>query len=358
MAEHRLDAIVIESGATFEYFTGVRWGVSDRLAALAIPAKGEPAIVCPAFEEGTMRERLVIELELRFWHEHVDPCAVVAGFLSDRGAAAGRIGLESQIRYYAVESLRRELAGAELTAAEPVIRPLRARKTETEIALLQQANDITVDVFKEMIAAIDEGITAGELNKLSSKGFRARGVSGGIGIQLGLASAYPHGLREQQPLREGDIVLMDGGCKVGGYQSDITRTLVFGTPTDEQRSVWDLERAAQVAAFEAARPGTPCEDVDAAARQVIVDAGYGPDYELPVLPHRTGHGIGTRYHEHEYIVRGNKTPHASGMCFTDEPMIVIPGKFGVRLEDDIYMTEDGPRWFTQPAPSIDVPFVE
>jgi Xaa-Pro dipeptidase len=218
------------------------------------------------------------------------------------------------------------------------------------------ANDITVEAYKAAIPQFKVGMTKAQFSEIAASAFRALGASGGIGANFGEATSFPHGSIKPRNLREGDVILMDGGCNIEGYRSDISRTIVFGKPTQRQLDVWNLEKEAQAAAFKAARPGVPCEDVDAAARKVIVEAGFGPDYKVPGLPHRTGHGIGLEGHEWINLVRGNKTPMQPGMCFTNEPMIVIPGEFGVRLEDDMYITEDGAKFFSQPSPAIDRPF--
>ena len=234
--------------------------------------------------------------------------------------------------------------------------PCRAIKSPAEIALMQRAMDITVEAYRVCISLLREGMSQVEFTDNSVAAHKALGVEGGIFCQFGESTAFPHGSKELTYLKPGDVVLMDGSCTVEGYYSDISRTIVFGQPTQRHRDVWNLEKEAQAAAFAAAQVGVPCEDVDAAARQVITEAGFGPDYQVPGLPHRTGHGIGLDIHEWYNLVRGNKVVIAPGMCFTNEPMIAIYGEFGVRLEDCMYITEDGPRYFTQPSPSIEQPF--
>jgi Xaa-Pro dipeptidase len=220
---------------------------------------------------------------------------------------------------------------------------------------MQKANDITIEAYRYVVTQLKQGMTKSEFGEIAAAAHRALGATGGIGANFGEATSLPHGSIKPRNLREGDVVLMDGGCGIDGYRSDISRTVVFGKPTQRQLDIWNLEKEAQAAAFRAAKPGVPCEDVDAAARKVITDAGFGPDYKVPGLPHRTGHGIGLDGHEWINLVRGNKTPMAPGMCFTNEPMIVIPGEFGVRLEDDMYITPEGAKFFSQPSPSIDRP---
>jgi Xaa-Pro dipeptidase len=229
-------------------------------------------------------------------------------------------------------------------------------KSPAELALMQRANDMTIVAYKATRESMREGMTQGEFAANCAAAFRAVGTSGGIFVSFGKYTAFPHGSSTPQRLKEGDVVLMDGGCSVEGYQSDITRTFVFGKPTQRQRDIWNLEKKSQDAGFAAARVGAPCEAVDAAARKVITDAGFGPGYKVPGLPHRTGHGIGLDGHEWTNFVRGNKTPIQPGMCFSDEPTIVIYGEFGIRLEDCLYITENGPKFFTEQSKSIDEPF--
>ena len=351
-----LDAVYLEAGSSLFYFTGVCWWPSERMLAAVIPAKGEIAYVCPAFEEARLRELLVGGDDVRTWQEHESPYALVAGILADRGIAGGRIGIEETVRFFLFDGIGKEAPRAKLVGADAVTVGCRALKSPAEIALMQRAMDITVEAYKVCISLLAEGISQEEFAANAAAAHKALGVQGGIGVQFGQGTAFPHGSREATCLKAGDVVLMDGGCTVEGYHSDISRTIVFGEPTRRQRDVWALEKRAQAAAFAAAQVGAACEDVDAAARKVIADAGFGPDYQVPGLPHRTGHGIGLDVHEWHHLVRGNRTPLAPGMCFTNEPMIAIYGEFGVRLEDCMYLTEDGPRFFTQPSPSIEQPF--
>lgn len=356
MVEAGIDAIFLDAGSSLLYFTGLRWGPSERMTAAVIPAAGEIAYVCPTFEEGRLRQSMVIEGEVRTWQEDESPYRRVAEVLADRGMAGGRIGMERQVRFFLYDGIRAAAPGAEYVAADAVAVPCRAEKSPAEIALIQRAMDITVTAYKKAISMLVEGMSREDCCANAVAAHRALGARGGIDFQFGRATAFPHGGKKAQTLREGDVVLMDGGCAVKGYRSDISRAIVFGEPTRRQQDVWELEKRAQAAAFAAAQVGAPCEAVDAAARKVISDAGFGPDYDLPGLPHRTGHGIGLDVHEAPYMVRGNARTLAPGMCFSNEPMIVIDGEFGIRLEDCIYMTEDGPRWFTEPSPSIEQPF--
>jgi Xaa-Pro dipeptidase len=356
MAEHGMGAIVLEPGTSMSYYVNVRWGLSERPFLLVIPAKGELAYVAPGFEEARAREITKFTDDVRVWQEDEDWGAVVAGILRDRGVATGTVGVEERVRFFIPEGLRAAAPQVKFVLATPVTAGCRMFKSPAEIALMQRANDITIEAFKAAFATFRDGMTQFELGSNIRAAFAALGSSGGALIAFGEYSAFPHGSIQPQRLREGDIVLVDGGCAVEGYQSDITRTTVFGTPTKRQTDVWNLEKEAQTAAFKAARIGATCESVDAAARKVITDAGFGPDYKVPGLPHRTGHGIGMDGHEWTNFVRGNTTTLATGMCFSDEPMIAIYGEFGIRLEDCLYMTENGPKFFTAQSPSIDRPF--
>jgi Xaa-Pro dipeptidase len=347
MAENRIDAVILEGGSSLFYFTGVRWGLSERPFIGVLPAKGEMAWVCPAFEE----ERA------RTWEEDASPYQRVAQILKDRGVSTGRLGIEERMRFFIVNGVKLAAPALEAVSADPVTAGCRMIKSASEIALMQRANDQTIAAYKAGLATLREGMTQGDLRNNILAAYRALGAQNGVvAVSFGKFTAFPHGSITPQKLREGDVVQIDDGCQVDGYQSDITRTVVFGKPTKRQIDVWNLEHRAQAAAFAAAKPGVPCEAVDAAARKVITDAGFGPDYKVPGLPHRTGHGIGIDGHEWTNFVRGNKTPLQPGMCFSDEPMIAIYGEFGLRLEDCLYVTENGAKFFTPPSPSIDQPF--
>jgi Xaa-Pro dipeptidase len=356
MVENGIDALLLESGTGLAYFTGIQWWQSERMMTAIVPARGEIAYVCAAFEEARLREQILFGEDVRPWHEHENPYRLVAQALQDRDIGHGQIGIEESMRFFVFDGIRREAPHLGFVSADPITIPCRSIKSPAEIALMQRANDITVAAYQACIPLLREGMAPSEFHDLSVDAHHALGVQGGIGAEFGLSSAFPHGSREVVHLKPGDVVLMDSVCSVQGYHSDISRTIVFGEPTPRQREIWELEKAAQAAAFAAAQVGAPCEAVDAAARKVITDAGFGPDYQVPGLPHRTGHGIGLDIHEWHHLVRGNKTPIAPGMCFTNEPMIAIYGEFGVRIEDCMYITEEGPRFFTQPSPAIDRPF--
>ena len=356
MAENRLDAIYLEGGSSMFYFTGVRWGLSERPFVGVIPAKGELGWVCPAFEEARARELVKGDADVRVWQEDESPYRLVAQILKDRGAT-GRVGVEERLRFFIFNGVKKEAPSIEYASADPVSAGCRMIKSPAELALMQRANDQTIAAYKVGLSALRAGMTQGDLRDTILTAFRDVGATGGsVSVSFGEYSAFPHGSITPQKLTEGDVVQIDGGCNVDGYQSDITRTTVFGKPTTRQIDVWNLEKRAQAAAFAAAKPGVPCEAVDAAARKVITDAGFGPGYKVPGLPHRTGHGIGLDGHEWTNFVKGNTTPLQPGMCFSDEPMIAIYGEFGIRLEDCLYITDSGARFFTQPSPAIDQPF--
>ena len=357
MAENHIDAIYLEGGSSLFYYTGVQWWLSERPFVAVIPAKGELAYVCPAFEEMRARELIRFSGDVRVWQEDESPYRLVAQILKDRGVSTGRVGIEERLRFFIFNGVRNEAPALDYVSADPVTAGCRMIKSPAEIALLQRANDMTIAAYRAAFATLREGMTQGDLRHNVMAAYDAIGAQGAfVAVSFGQYTAFPHGSIQPQKLREGDVVQVDDGCNVDGYQSDITRTTVFGTPTRRQIDVWNLEKTAQAAAFAAAKPGVPCEAVDAAARKVITDAGFGPDYKVPGLPHRTGHGIGLDGHEWTNFVRGNKTPLQPGMCFSDEPMIAIYGEFGIRLEDCLYITENGARFFTQPSPSIDRPF--
>jgi Xaa-Pro dipeptidase len=350
-------AILIEPGTSMLYYTGVAWSRSERTFAVIIPVAGEPAWVCPAFEEARARELIRFGNDVRVWQEDESPFRVIAGILKDSGALTGRVGLEEQVRYFVHDGVRREARSVDVVSATPVTAGCRMYKSAAEIALMQRASDITIAAFKAAFATLREGMTQYDLqNNMLAALERVGGRDPWALVGFGEYSAFPHGSVRTQQLKAGDIVLLDSGCAVEGYQSDITRTTVFGEPSARQREIWDLEKRAQDAAFAAAQVGRSCESVDAAARKVLTDAGFGPDYRVPGLPHRTGHGIGMDGHEWTYFVRGNKTAIEAGMCFSDEPMIAIYGEFGIRLEDCLYITENGPRFFSAQSAAIDHPF--
>ena len=358
MNENKIGAIILDAGTSMKYFTGISWWPSERTMVAVIPAKGEVKYVCPAFEAARLEQLITIGKEVRVWEEHESPYKQIATLLKDFGIRSGKIGLEERLRFFIFEGIKKEATHLNYVSADSVTIPCRLIKSAAELALIQKAHDITIAAYKISITMLHEGMTPEEFSTISGEAHNKLGVSGGIGVNFGEASAYPHGSIEPQHLKKGDIVLMDGGCQVEGYSSDISRTIVFSAvPTKRQLEIWNFEKKAQAAGFAAAIIGNPCENVDFAARKVITDAGFGPGYKLPGLPHRTGHGIGMDGHEWGNMVKGNKLPLQTGMCFSIEPNISIYGEFGVRLEDCAYITSEGARWFSQPSPSIDQPFV-
>ncbi len=357
MGEQGIGAIVLETGTSMSYFVNVRWGLSERPFLLVIPQKGDLAYVCPGFEEARARELTTFTKDVRVWQEEEDWGATVASILKDRGVSTAKIGVEERVRFFIADGIAQAAPASKVVLATPVTAGCRMFKSAAELALMQRANDITIEAFKASLATIREGMTQQELGANIRAAFNAVGGHGGSAlIGFGEYSAFPHGSIKPQQLKMGDIVLIDGGCSIEGYQSDITRTTVLGRPTKRQSDVWDLELRAQNAAFKAAQVGATCESVDAAARKVITDAGFGPGYKVPGLPHRTGHGIGMDGHEWTNFVKGNTTKLAPGMCFSDEPMVAIYGEFGIRLEDCLYITESGPKFFTKQSLSIEQPF--
>ena len=356
MAKLEIDAILIEPGSAMLYFSGISWWRSERLTALLIPREGEIAVITPFFEEPSVRESMTFGDDVRTWHEHEDPFERVAGVLCDRGLRGGRIGLEHEVRYFVVEGLKRAVPEFAIVAALPVTQGCRMYKTGAEIALMKKASEVTLKAYEHVYRSLDKGMTPADVKALMRDAQSALGGSGIWNMALfGPASAYPHGTSIRQEIEEGQIVLMDCGCSVHGYQSDISRTFVFGEPSKRQREVWNTVRKGQQIAFETAKPGLPAGKVDEAVRSYYESLGYGPGYATPGLSHRTGHGIGMDGHESVNFVQGETTPLASGMCFSNEPGIYIFGEFGVRLEDCIYMTKEGPAWFTVPPDSLDEP---
>lgn len=357
MRANDIGALLIEPGSSLIYFTGVRWSRSERLTAAVLTREGEIAVITPFFEEPSVRESLGVDAEVLTWNEDENPLAAVAGWLGKRGLAKGRIGVEETVRYFAVDGLEKAMPGATVVNGAPVVRGCRMHKSLAEIALMQIAADITVAAYRHTAPRVEAGMTPSDIGAIMKGATEALGGKSEFElILLGEASAYPHGSGKPQAVRDGEVVLMDCGATVHGYQSDISRSFVYGKATTRQRQVWDQMRKGQDVAFAAAKLGTPAGKVDDAVRAYYESLGWGPGYKLPGTSHRTGHGIGLDGHEPVNLVRGEKTPLAPGMCFSNEPGIYIPGEFGIRLEDCFYMTDSGPKWFSEPPPSIDQPF--
>jgi Xaa-Pro dipeptidase len=359
MAQEKIDALMLCQGTSLVYFTNIRWSGSERLFTAVIPRAGRPFVVCPYFEEDRAREQLErgpfgSDADVFTWHEHENPYALVAKGLRDRNLSAGRLGVEETIKFVFSDGVAQAAPAVKLVSGTPVTAGCRTVKDSHELALMRLAAEATWKAYKAAYESLEEGMTQEDFARLVSSAHAQLGFQGGAGVQVGEYSALPHGSIQPQVIREGSILLIDGGCSVEGYVSDISRTFVLGKPTAKMREVFAIERRAQDAALAAARPGVPCEAVDAAARKVITDAGYGPDYEY--FTHRVGHGMGMDGHEWPYLVRGNTLPLAPGMTFSDEPGIYIRGEFGVRLEDDMVITETGAELFTTQSESLEKPF--
>jgi Xaa-Pro dipeptidase len=356
MGQHGIDAILLEPGSAMLYFSGISWWRSERLTAVIIPREGEIGIVTPFFEEPSVRESMTFGSDVRAWHEHDSPFELVAGILKDRRISDGRLGLEGTVRQFVAEGLRGAAPGMEITTAEPVTRGCRMYKTPAEIALMKKANEVTLAAYRHVYRQLEPGMEPADVNAMMQSAQTELGGVGSWNMALfGVASAYPHGTGQTQKVEEGQIVLMDCGCSVHGYQSDISRTFVFGEPTPRQREVWDTVRKGQQIAFETAQVGATAGSVDDAVRSYYESLGWGPGYRVPGLSHRTGHGIGMDGHESVNFVHGEQTRLSPGMCFSNEPGLYDFEAFGVRLEDCLYMTEAGPVWFTVPPESLEDP---
>jgi Xaa-Pro dipeptidase len=358
MTEQKIDALMLAGGTSLEYFTGMKWGNSERLLAVVIPAKGAPFLVTPKFEEERALEQahmgpLGKEATVYAWEEHENPYAFFAKGLKDRGLSAATIGVEETVRFQFSDGAA-HIPQVRTTSGTPITAGCRIVKDAHELALMRHASAVTLKAYEAAYRSLKEGMTQDDFAELVQLAHRRLGYSGSAGVQVGKFSALPHGSATPQTVQEGSILLIDGGCKVEGYSSDISRTFVLGKATQRMKDVFEIEFKAQSAALAAAKPGVPCEAVDAAARKVIVDAGFGPDYKF--FSHRVGHGMGMDGHEWPYLVRGNTLPLAPGMVFSDEPGIYIPGEFGIRLEDDMVITETGAELFTPQSESLEKPF--
>ena len=359
MREQGVDALMLTGGTSLDYFTNIRWGLSERMLALILPVKGTPFIVCPKFEEERAMEQartgpLDKGTEVRTWEEDESPSALIADGLRSRGLATGTLGIEETVRYVFSDNVAKALPTIKLTSGTPITAGCRGVKSPAEIALMRHASAVTLKAYEAAWKSLADGMTQNQFAGFVSAAHRRLGYQGDAGVQVGIYSALPHGSVTPQVIRPGTILLIDGGCKVEGYNSDISRTFVLGKATDRMKKVFDIEHQAQTAALKAARPGVECQAVDAAARKVIVDAGFGPGYKF--FGHRVGHGIGMDGHEWPYLVKGNTQKLEPGMTFSDEPGIYIPGEFGVRLEDDMIITADGAELMTPQSPSLEEPF--
>ncbi|WP_421132400.1 M24 family metallopeptidase [Alteromonas sp. A079] len=360
MRQHGIGALYLNAGTNLAYFTGMHWYASERLVGAVLPAEGNVVYIAPTFEIDSLNERKVIAGDIKGWEEHESPYALFASLLPTLHSAGGdKIGVDESTAFFIVDGFNKALGTTtQLVNGADVTAHCRMHKSEHELALIQRAMDMTLAVHKATASMLYTGITTTEVDAFINDAHRKVGASGSYFciVLFGKATSYPHGVKDPQILKENDMVLIDTGCKLHGYLSDITRTYCYGQATDRQVALWQSEKRAQLAAFNAARLGVSCGDVDAAARKSLENDGLGPDYTLPGLPHRTGHGIGMDIHEWPYLVKDNPHPLATGMCFSNEPMIVVPNEFGIRLEDHFYMTNDGARWFTEPSCAIDNPF--
>lgn len=359
MGDNKLDAIMLIGGTSLVYFTNIHWWLSERLFALILPVKGNPFYICPAFEEDRAREQIAggpggNNPEIHLWEEDGNPYQRIADGLKDRGISTGRLGMEETVRFVYSDGVAKVAPALQIVSATPVTAGCRMIKSAHELQLMTLANQVTLAAYEAAYLSTKEGMTQHDFGNLVQAAHAQQGFQGSASIQVGDNSALPHGSAKPQMIREGTILLMDGGCSVEGYESDISRTVVLGKGTDKMHKNFEIVHRAQRAALAAARPGAECQSVDAAARKVISDAGYGPDYKY--FTHRLGHGIGMDGHEWPYLVRGNTTLMAPNMCFSDEPGIYIRGEFGIRLEDDMHITENGVELFTPQSPSLDEPF--
>jgi len=359
MRINSIDAVLLMSGTSLEYFAGIHWWASERTFAMVLPANGKPFFVCPAFEQARAMEQLANSpqagvADIRNWQEDESPYQKLAQGLRDLGMTTGTLGIEETVRFVFSNAISQAAPQIKMVSATPVTAGCRMIKSSHEIALMHLACKATLSVYEAVFKSLREGMTDSDVRGLVQSAYGRVGFEGDVDVSIAANSSSPHGSTEAQKIREGSIVMLDDGCQVEGYQSDITRTVVLGNPTDKMKRVFDIVHRAQSAALQAARPGVPCESVDAVARKIISDAGYGPGYKF--FTHRVGHGMGMDGHEWPYLVRGNKTPLEPNMVFSDEPGIYIPGEFGIRLEDDMHITENGAELFTPQSPSLTVPF--
>jgi Xaa-Pro dipeptidase len=356
MGQRKIAALLVEPGSSLDYFTGIRWHRSERTTLAIIPTIGEILVVTPAFEEPSVRETLQVGGEVRPWDEHESPFEKIVQGLKDRGINSGQLAAESTIRFFIVAGIRQVSSAYEIIPADTIVRACRLIKSPAELALLQLANDVTIAALRQVHTQVAKGMSTADIQALMDRATIALGSTPEFSmVLLNEASAYPHGSVQPQKVRDGSVILMDCGCAVHGYQSDISRTWVFGEASSRQRKVWSTVKRGQEIAQETARIDIPVGSIDDAVRKYYENEGWGPGYRLPGLSHRTGHGIGLDVHEPPYLVHGDATPLQAGMCFSDEPGIYIPGEFGIRLEDCWFMTDSGPKLFTPLAKSLEDP---
>jgi len=356
MQQQQVAAIVLEPGAALDYFAGIRWWRSERFTGLVIPAHGEAFVICPFFEQPSIEEMTDVVTDIHVWQEHENPFSMIKSLLAKRHISSGNIGFEHSVRYFVLKGVTEQLADFSHVSAEPITRGCRMYKSNHELQLMHKANEITLAAYQHVFSQLELGMTQAEVKSLVNSTQVALGGSKPWCLALfNEASAYPHGTKQTQRIKNGSCILLDSGCSFHGYQSDISRTLFFGTPSKQQVKIWQTVREGQSVAFKAAKIGKQAGSVDDAVRDFYHSQGLGPDYQLPGLSHRTGHGIGMEGHESVNFVKGEREILKPGMCFSNEPGIYLPEKFGVRLEDCLYMTKAGPNWFTQPPESFDRP---
>ena len=359
MELHAFDAVYLHAGTNLYYFTGMRWSPSERMVGALLTRDGILHFIAPRFEYGTMKEYMLIEGKLHCWEEHESPYQLFSTILQDVGPVVAHVGIDESCPFFISDGLAAHNPNATFSNAQPITAGCRMYKSAPEIAIIQTAMDMTLAVQKSTAKILRPGISPAEVKAFIDEAHKSCGAPAGSYfciVLFGVDSSYPHGVIEPQNLQADDVVLIDTGCQIEGYISDITRSYVYGEISDEARRIWDIEKALQLTAFAAAQNGMPCSYIDLCVRRGLTKHQLGPDYQLPGTPHRTGHGIGLDIHEWPYIALHDEAVLAPGMTFSIEPMVCVPGQFGIRLEDHIYMTEDGPRWFTTPAVSIDHPF--
>lgn len=359
MENANYSALYLNAGTNLYYFTGTSWNPSERMVGALLFQDGTVEYIVPRFEDGTFKKFMKVEGKLNCWEEHESPYDLLGKILQNKNIHTGTIALDESANYFLIDGVIKANPNYEFVIAQPITTGCRIQKSVNELAIIQQAKEITMVVQKAAARILRPGISAKEVIQFINEAHLKAGATGGSYFCIVLFSddsQYPHGVTSPQDLKDNDIVLIDTGCRIEGYLSDITRTYVYGTPTEAHRKIWNLEKTTQKAAFDAAQLGATCGSVDDAARKVLGEAGLSPDYEIPGLPHRVGHGTGLDIHEAPYLVKGNTTILQEGMVISNEPMICIPGAFGIRHEDHFYMTSEGPKWFTTPMHSIENPF--
>ncbi|CAL2074780.1 Xaa-Pro peptidase family protein [Tenacibaculum sp. 190524A02b] len=359
LKEQGAEAMYLHAGTNLYYFTGTRWSSSERMVGAILYADGNLEYIAPKFEEGTILDFMLVEGTVRCWEEHENPYVLFLDLLNEKNITSGTILIDEATPFFVSNGIIKLTSSYQFEDAKSVTATCRMIKSKAEIAIMQRAMDITLEVQKAVARILRVGISTKEVTDFINEAHKRYGIPSGSYfciVLFGVDSSFPHGVKTPKNLEENEVVLVDTGCQLHDYISDITRTYVFGTPTEQQRTIWNIEKETQLAAFNAAQLGNTCADIDNASRKVLESHNLGPDYKLPGLPHRTGHGIGLDIHEWPYIVKNDNTNLQPGMCFSNEPMICVPDAFGIRHEDHIYMTEDGPKWFTEPMLSIENPF--